>query len=619
MYLAIPKGTTSKIAHIFIESSASPGNGLTGLTFATASLTAKFIRPGDSADTTITLVTQTLGTWASGGFREVDSTAMPGTYEIGIPDACLANAAAANIVTIVFQGAANMFPCTVQYELTATSNQNSTTGGMSALPSAAAGASGGLIRNGTNAGTVTLASLVLTTNFAIGTNFSVGGNMSVAGSTTYTGAVLLSSTLGITGAVTLSSTLGISGLATLNSLTISGATTLTGAVSTGGNLTIGGTFGMVGMSITGDFQSQNFFISGQLTTGAVQFDSLEIAAAVIFDGTITATDAGNNITGVHADIVTDGISTTSMATDSLSAASVSAAAVTKIQSGLSTLTAAGVRTAVGLANPNLDTQLAAIQADTDNIQTRIPAALISGRIDATVGAMQANTLTASALATDAVNEITAATDVVLSGSHGAGLWTKSSSSGSGAFIVTVTVIDDFAAIVPGANVRLTQGINEYVAQATALGVASFSLDAATYTRSITKSGYTFTPDSITVSASANFGAVMTRIVFPGPPIDPSLCTVFGYLNNVRTGLPANYVELSATLSPDVPSYAGGILIGNQRSAASNQAGFVSLDVIKNSEITPAGSQWVLRCSPAGISSPQTLTTDTFDLSTVITS
>lgn len=51
------------------------------------------------------------------------------------------------------------------------------------------------------------------------------------------------------------------------------------------------------------------------------------------------------------------------------------------------------------------TATTAIQADTDDIQTRLPAALVSGRIDASVGAMAANTLTASALATDAVTEI----------------------------------------------------------------------------------------------------------------------------------------------------------------------------------------------------------------------
>lgn len=50
-------------------------------------------------------------------------------------------------------------------------------------------------------------------------------------------------------------------------------------------------------------------------------------------------------------------------------------------------------------------QTAAIETDTQDIQTRLPAALVSGRMDSSVGAMAANTLTASALATDAVTEI----------------------------------------------------------------------------------------------------------------------------------------------------------------------------------------------------------------------
>lgn len=49
--------------------------------------------------------------------------------------------------------------------------------------------------------------------------------------------------------------------------------------------------------------------------------------------------------------------------------------------------------------------LTTIQADLDDIQSRLPAALVSGRIDASVGAMAADTLTSSALATSAVTEI----------------------------------------------------------------------------------------------------------------------------------------------------------------------------------------------------------------------
>lgn len=51
------------------------------------------------------------------------------------------------------------------------------------------------------------------------------------------------------------------------------------------------------------------------------------------------------------------------------------------------------------------TQTAAIEVDTADIQTRLPAALVSGRIDASVGAAAANVLTAAALAADAVAEI----------------------------------------------------------------------------------------------------------------------------------------------------------------------------------------------------------------------
>ena len=53
----------------------------------------------------------------------------------------------------------------------------------------------------------------------------------------------------------------------------------------------------------------------------------------------------------------------------------------------------------------LQAELDGIQADTEDIQSRLPAALVSGRIDASVGAMASGVLTAAALATDAVGEI----------------------------------------------------------------------------------------------------------------------------------------------------------------------------------------------------------------------
>ncbi len=54
---------------------------------------------------------------------------------------------------------------------------------------------------------------------------------------------------------------------------------------------------------------------------------------------------------------------------------------------------------------SISADIAAVQADTDNLQTRIPAALVSGRMDSSVGAMAADVLTAAATAADFTTEI----------------------------------------------------------------------------------------------------------------------------------------------------------------------------------------------------------------------
>jgi hypothetical protein len=61
----------------------------------------------------------------------------------------------------------------------------------------------------------------------------------------------------------------------------------------------------------------------------------------------------------------------------------------------------------------IKTETASIQSDTNDIQTRIPAALVSGRIDASVGAMAANVLTATAIANDAITDAKVAADVTI--------------------------------------------------------------------------------------------------------------------------------------------------------------------------------------------------------------
>lgn len=65
------------------------------------------------------------------------------------------------------------------------------------------------------------------------------------------------------------------------------------------------------------------------------------------------------------------------------------AAISGISGGLD---AGGVRSAIGLSSANLDTQLSGIQSDTNDIQSRLPTALESGRIAAALDSAERNTL-----------------------------------------------------------------------------------------------------------------------------------------------------------------------------------------------------------------------------------
>lgn len=82
----IKKGKTSYLALIYIEDSVTH-LGKAGL--INTSVTAAFARAdqGNANATAISLSAGTRGTWSSGGFKEKDATAMPGWYELGIPDA----------------------------------------------------------------------------------------------------------------------------------------------------------------------------------------------------------------------------------------------------------------------------------------------------------------------------------------------------------------------------------------------------------------------------------------------------------------------------------------------------------------------------------------------------
>jgi len=196
MKLKLKEGTTSKIVTVFVQDSSSTvGAGLAGLVFNTASLTGYWIAEGDATATAITLATMTAGTWATGGFVEVDATNLPGVYQVGLPDVVV-DATSEGSVVVMLKGAANMAPVLMEIELDAIDYKDSVRGGMTALPAAVPGANGGVFIAGTNAATTITTGL--TTTFTGNLTGSVGSVTGAVGSVT--GAV--GSVTGAVGSVT---------------------------------------------------------------------------------------------------------------------------------------------------------------------------------------------------------------------------------------------------------------------------------------------------------------------------------------------------------------------------------------------------------------------------------
>lgn len=147
------KGSTSIILQVFIQdSSSTTGAGKSGLAFNTSSLTCYYHRDTDTSATVMSLVTMTVGTFTSLGFKEIDATNMPGWYQLCPPNAALASGAKS--VAIHLQGAAGMAPLPLEIELTAFDNQDGVRGALTALPNAAAEAAGGLYTRGSGAGQI---------------------------------------------------------------------------------------------------------------------------------------------------------------------------------------------------------------------------------------------------------------------------------------------------------------------------------------------------------------------------------------------------------------------------------------------------------------------------------
>jgi hypothetical protein len=280
----VKAGSTSVIlGDVFLQdSSKQDGSGLPGIVFNTAGLTCYYHRNTGSTDVAVTLANMTLGTFTASGFKEVNATTMPGIYSFCPPD--LALAAGAQMVTFYFKGATNLAVEPLDVELTATDNQDAVRGGMTALPNANAAAANGLLVNGVNVGTVTLAALT------------------VSGATVLTGNLSCAAGVTITQSATNASALVVTGNGSGDAVFATGGTTGNGATFAGG-ATSGYGVRMLGNAAPGLYAAGGGAFAGIYALGGMTGAGLQcVGGATSGDGAVftAAAGNGNGVTFAHA-------------------------------------------------------------------------------------------------------------------------------------------------------------------------------------------------------------------------------------------------------------------------------------------------------------------------------
>ena len=175
MLIGYKRGQGSIVLRVkILNSSVATGAGLTGLTSASSGLIISTIADNEATATAYTVAASnvetitTLGTYAapSSGkcrFKELDATNHKGVYEIQIADARFAVSSAKSLLVSV-SGATNAAETDVVIPLRDLDPFDAVRAGLTALPNAAAEASGGLITRGTGTGQLTVSSGVVTAN-----------------------------------------------------------------------------------------------------------------------------------------------------------------------------------------------------------------------------------------------------------------------------------------------------------------------------------------------------------------------------------------------------------------------------------------------------------------------
>ncbi len=155
----VTAGATDQTIYVYFvddDGGTNPGEPTTGLAFDDIETggSASYLRQGETR-TDFALVTQTVaGAHTDGGFVEVDATNMPGVYRLDLLDAAVATGFDFTLVQLVAAVGNNTVMRPILIDLLRVDLRDVVRGGMTALPNAAAEAAGGLYTQGSGAGQI---------------------------------------------------------------------------------------------------------------------------------------------------------------------------------------------------------------------------------------------------------------------------------------------------------------------------------------------------------------------------------------------------------------------------------------------------------------------------------
>jgi hypothetical protein len=410
-------GSVDRSIFVFIPDSASTdGSGKTGL--VAANLTVSYARMETDNDATVTDVTSSLSDLAAlttahtdWGLKEVSSTLAPGLYRLDPADAVFASGAwTAVVYVMVTTSAAAAVP--KAFNLVAYNALDAVRQGLTALPNAAADAAGGLPIS--DAGGLDLDAQIVTKINDILTDTGTTLQAEVDGIQADTEDIqsrlpaaltadgnIKADTLRISGTLQTANDVGAdvndiltdtaeigaagAGLTNINlpNQTMDIVGSITGSLSGSvGSVTgaVGSVTGAVG-SVTGNVGGNVTGTVGGFTASAKAEIQAEAEDALVTHRLDELVNADSDIDGAAPPAVgsvfhelmtkTAGSFTYDQTTDALEALRDRGDAAWVTASGFSTLSQADVRTAVGLASANLDTQLADIETKVDDVETNL--------------------------------------------------------------------------------------------------------------------------------------------------------------------------------------------------------------------------------------------------------